>query len=122
MSFVIDFEKVLSKDENFTTFTRVAEAIAIADARMVENLQKFNSDVLSRTFKVSWNSTTLLGEPGSIFAYPLSPECPEGQFLSEHGFICGELRLLTLVTFLIDVLKRITISSISFVPTFSHTH
>ena len=95
LSFVIDFEKDLSKDENFTTFTRVAEAIAIADARMVENLQKFNSDVLSRTFKVSWNSTTLLGEPGSIFAYPLSPECPEGQFLSEHGFICGELRLLT---------------------------
>ena len=121
LSFVIDFEKDLSKDENFTTFTRVAEAIAIADARMVENLQKFNSDVLSRTFKVSWNSTTLLVEPGSIFAYPLSPECPEGQFLTEHGFICGELRLLTLVTFLIDVLKRITISSISFVPTFSHT-
>ena len=106
LSFVIDFEKDLSKDENFTTFTRVAEAIAIADARMVENLQKFNSDVLSRTFKVSWNSTTLIGEPGSIFAYPLSPECPETQFLSEQGFICGELRLLTLVTFLIYVLKR----------------
>ena len=122
LSFVIDFEKDLSKDENFTTFTKVAETIAIADARMVENLQKFNADVLNKTFKVSWNSTTLLGEPGSIFAYPLSPECPERQFLSEHGFICGELLLLTLVTFLIDVLKRITISSISFVSTFSHTH
>ena len=122
LSFVIDFEKDLSKDENFTTFTKVAETIAIADARMVENLQKFNADVLNKTFKVSWNSTTLLGEPGSIFAYPLSPECPVGQFLSEHGFICGELLLLTLVTFLIDVLKRITISSTSFVPTFSHTH
>ena len=120
--FVIDFGKDLSKDENFTTFTKVAEAIAIADARMVENLQKFNSDVLSRTFKVSWNSSTLLGEPGSIFAYPLSPGCPEGQFLSENGFICGELRLLTLVTFLIDVLKRIAISSISFVSAFIHTH
>ena len=106
LSFVIDFEKELSKDENFTIFTKVAEAIAIADARMVEKLQKFNSDVLSRTFKVSWNSTTLIGEPGSIFAYPLSPECPETQFLSEQGFICGELRLLTLVTFLIYVLKR----------------
>ena len=106
LSFVIDFEKELSKDENFTIFTKVAEAIAIADARMVEKLQKFNSDVLSRTFKVSWNSATLIGEPGSIFAYPLSPECPETQFLSEQGFICGELRLLTLVTFLIYVLKR----------------
>ena len=106
LSFVIDFEKELSKDENFTIFTKVAEAIAIADARMVEKLQKFNSDLLSRTFKVSWNSTTLIGEPGSIFAYPLSPECPETQFLSEQGFICGELRLLTLVTFLIYVLKR----------------
>ena len=106
LSFVIDFEKELSKDENFTIFTKVAEAIAIADVRMVEKLQKFNSDVLSRTFKVSWNSTTLIGEPGSIFAYPLSPECPETQFLSEQGFICGELRLLTLVTFLIYVLKR----------------
>ena len=106
LSFVIDFEKELSKDENFTIFTKVAEAIAIADARMVEKLQKFNSDVLSRTFKVSWNSTTLIGEPGSIFACPLSPECPETQFLSEQGFICGELRLLTLVTFLIYVLNR----------------
>ena len=106
LSFVIDFEKELPKDENFTIFTKVAEAIAIADARMVEKLQKFNSDVLSRTFKVSWNSTTLIGEPGSIFAYPLSPECPETQFLSEQGFICGELRLLTLVTFLIYVLNR----------------
>ena len=120
--FVIDFGKDLSKDKNFTTFTKVAEAIALADARMVENLQQFNSDVLSRTFKVSWNSSTLLGEPGSIFAYPLSPGCPEGQFLSENGFICGELRLLTLVTFLIDVLKRIAISSISFVSAFIHTH
>ena len=105
--FTVDFDKDLLKDENLTTFTKVAEAIAVGEARMVENLQKFNADVLNKTFKVSWNSTTLLVEPGSIFAYPLSPECPEGQFLSGNGFICGELRS-TLVT-LIDVL-RITIS------------
>ena len=105
--FTIDFDKDLLKDENLTTFTKVAEAIAVGEARMVENLQKFNADVLNKTFKVSWNSTTLLVEPGSIFAYPLSPECPAGQVLSGHGFICGELRS-TLVT-LIDVL-RITIS------------
>ena len=105
--FTVDFDKDLLKDENLTTLTKVAEAIAVGEARMVENLQKFNADVLNKTFKVSWNSTTLLVEPGSIFAYPLSPECPEGQFLSGHGFICGELRS-TLVT-LIDVL-RMTIS------------
>ena len=105
--FTVDFDKDLLKDENLTTFSKVTEAIAVGEARMVENLQKFNADVLNKTFKVSWNSTTLLVEPGSIFAYPLSPECPEGQFLSGHGFICGELRS-TLVT-LIDVL-RITIS------------
>ena len=105
--FTIDLNKDLLKGENLTTFTKVAEAIALGEARMVENLQKFNAEVLSKTFKVSWNSNTLLVEPGSIFAYPLSPECPEGQFLSGHGFICGELRS-TLVT-LIDVL-RITIS------------
>ena len=105
--FTVDFDKDLLKDENLTTFTKVTEAIAVGEARMVENLQKFNADVLNKTFKVSWNSTTLLVEPGSIFAYPLSPECPEGQFLSGNGFICGELRS-TLVT-LIDVL-RITIS------------
>ena len=105
--FTVDFDKDLLKDENLTTFTKVAEAIAVGEARMVESLQKFNADVLNKTFKVSWNSTTLLVEPGSIFAYPLSPECPEGQFLSGNGFICGELRS-TLVT-LIDVL-RITIS------------
>ena len=105
--FTVDFDKDLLKDENLTTFTKVAEAIAVGEARMVENLQKFNADVLNKTFKVSWNSTTLLVEPGSIFAYPLSPECPAGKFLSGHGFICGELRS-TLVT-LIDVL-RITIS------------
>ena len=105
--FTIDFDKDLLKDENLKTFTKVAEAIAVGEARMIENLQKFNADVLNKTLKVSWNSTTLLVEPGSIFAYPLSPECPEGQFLSGHGFICGELRS-TLVT-LIDVL-RITVS------------
>ena len=105
--FTIDFDKDLLKGENLTTFTKVAEAIAVGEARMVENLQKFNADVLNKTFKVSWNSTTLLVEPGSIFAYPLSPECPEGQVLSGNGFICGELRS-TLVT-LIDV-SRITIS------------
>ena len=107
MLFTVDFDKDLLKDENLTTFTKVTEAIAVGEARMVENLQKFNADVLNKTFKVSWNSTTLLVEPGSIFAYPLSPECPAGQVLSGHGFICGELRS-TLVT-LIDVL-RITIS------------
>ena len=105
--FTIDLDKDLLKDENLTTFTKVAEAIAVGEARMVENLQKFNADVLNKTLRVSWNSTTLLVEPGSIFVYPLSPECPEGQFLSGHGFICGELHS-TLVT-LIDVL-RITIS------------
>ena len=105
--FTVDFDKDLLKDENLTTLTKVAEAIAVGEARMVENLQKFNADVLNKIFKVSWNSTTLLVEPGSIFAYPLSPECPEGQFLTGNGFICGELRS-TLVT-LIDVL-RITIS------------
>ena len=105
--FTIDLDKDLLKDENLTTFTKVTEAIAVGEARMVENLQKFNADVLNKTFKVSWNSSTLLVEPGSIFAYPLSPECPAGQVLSGHGFICGELRS-TLVT-LIDVL-RITIS------------
>ena len=105
--FTVDFDKDLLKDENLTTFTKVTEAIAVGEARMVENLQKFNADVLNKTFKVSWNSTTLLVEPGSIFAYPLSSECPAGQVLSGHGFICGELRS-TLVT-LIDVL-RITIS------------
>ena len=105
--FTVDFDKDLLKDENLTTFTKVTEAIAVGEARMVENLQKFNADVLNKIFKVSWNSTTLLVEPGSIFAYPLSPECPEGQFLTGNGFICGELRS-TLVT-LIDVL-RITIS------------
>ena len=107
MLFTIDFDKDLLKDENLTTSTKVAEAIAVGGARMVENLQKFNADVLNKTSKVSWNSSILLVEPGSIFAYPLSPECPEGQFLNGHGFICGELRS-TLVT-LIDVL-RITIS------------
>ena len=105
--FTVDFDKDLLKDENLTTLSKVAEAIAVGEARMVESLQKFNADVLNKNFKVSWNSTTLLVEPGSIFAYPLSPECPAGKVLSGHGFICGELRS-TLVT-LIDVL-RITIS------------
>ena len=100
--FIINFKKYLSKDENFT---KVAEEIAVRDAWMVENLQKFNADVLNKTFQVSWNSTTLLGEPGSIFGYPLSPKCPKGQFLSGHGFICGELGL-TLVIFFNRCIKN----------------
>ena len=88
--FTVDLSTESWKEKNVTSFIEIADVIAEAEANMVKKLDLFNRDVINKTFNVSWNSTTLLGEPGSIILYPLSPECPEGQSLTKHGFICGK--------------------------------
>ena len=97
VAFVIDVDNEPSKEDNFTTYIEIVEAIAVAEANMLKKLKQFNSDVFNKTFKVPWNATNLLGEPGSIMVYPLSPECPEGQFLSGNGYICGTFHILTML-------------------------
>ena len=64
---------------------------------MLGKLKQFNSDVFNKTFQVPWNTTNLLGEPGSIMVYSLSPECPEGQSLGGNGYICGTFHILTML-------------------------
>ena len=91
IAFIVDIDKERWKDENFASYIEIVETLADVKANLLEKLERFNSDVLNKTFKVPWNTTTLVGEPGSLIAYPLSPECPEGQALSENGYICGKL-------------------------------
>ena len=89
-AFVLDIDNKPWKNDNFTSYVEIVEAISNAEAYMFRKLEQFNSDVFNKTFNVSGNNITLVGEPGSVLVYPLSPECPEGQSLAGNGFICGK--------------------------------
>ncbi len=94
IAFIVDIDKKPWKEDNFTSYIEIVETLADVEASLLEKLVRFNSDILNKTFKILWNATTLIGEPGSLFVYPLSPECPEGQVLSKNGYICGKLHVL----------------------------
>ena len=68
--------------DNLKLYVDIVEAIAVAKANMFTKLRQFNT--------VPWNTSSLVGEPGSVHVYSLPPECPEGQYLSGNGFICGK--------------------------------
>ena len=89
VAFILDIDNKDWKKFNFTSNMEIVEALADAKANFVDKLEQFYSDIQNKTFAVPWNTTSLLAEPGSLIAYPLSPECPEGQALSENGYICG---------------------------------
>ncbi|KAJ7327690.1 Putative ephrin-receptor like [Desmophyllum pertusum] len=89
VAFIVDIDKEPWKEDNFTSYVDIVEAISIVGANLFEKLEQFNSDILNKTFKVPWNNSVLLGDPGSLMAYPLSPECPDGQALRENGYICA---------------------------------
>ena len=89
VAFMLDIDNKDWKESNFTSNMEIVEALADAKANFVDKLEQFNSAIQNKTFAVPWNTTSLLAEPGSLIAYPLSPECPEGQALGENGYICG---------------------------------
>ena len=100
VAFLLDVDNKPWKEDNFTSYIEIVEAISVAETNMLQKLEHFNSDVFNKTFRVPWNTTSLLGEPESIVVYPLSPDCPEGQYLDGNGYICGKLHVLTILFFL----------------------
>ena len=78
------------KQDNLKFYVDIVEVIAVAKANILTQLQQFNTEVINKTFTVPWNTSSLVGEPGSVHVYSLPPECPEGQHLSGNGFICGK--------------------------------
>ena len=78
------------KQDNLKLYVDIVEAIAVAKANMFKKLQQFNTEAINKTFTVPWNTSSLVGEPGSVHVYSLPPECPERQYLSGNGFICGK--------------------------------
>ena len=88
--FIIDIDSKLRKEDRFSSYIEIVDAIADAEVNMIKKLKQFNTDVFNKTFTVPWNNNTLLGEPGSVRVFPLSPECLQGQSLSGNGFICGK--------------------------------
>ena len=78
------------KQDNLKFYVDIVEVIAVAKANILTQLQQFNTEVINKTFTVPWNTSSLVGEPGSVHVYSLPPECPEGQYLSGNGFICGK--------------------------------
>ena len=77
------------KQDNLKFYVDIVEVIAVAKANILTQLQQFNTEVINKTFTVPWNTSSLDGEPGSVHVYSLPPKCPEGQYLSGNGFICG---------------------------------
>ena len=78
------------KQDNLKLYENIVEAIAVAKANIFTKLQHFNTEGINKTFTVPWNTSSLVGEPGSVHVYSLPPKCPEGQYLSGNGFICGK--------------------------------
>ena len=77
------------KQDNLKFYVDIVEVIAVAKANILTQLQQFNTEVINKTFTVPRNTSSLVGEPGSVHVYSLPPKCPEGQYLSGNGFICG---------------------------------
>ena len=77
------------KQDNLKFYVDIVEVIAVAKANIITQLQQFNTEVINKTFTVPWNTSSLVGEPGSVHVYSLPPKCSEGQYLSGNGFICG---------------------------------
>lgn len=77
------------KQDNLKFYVDIVEVIAVAKANILTQLQQFNTEVINKTFTVPWNTSSLVGEPGSVHVYSLPSKCPEGQYLSGNGFICG---------------------------------
>ena len=77
------------KQDNLKFYVDIVEVIAVAKANILTQLQQFNTEVINKTFTVPWNTSSLVGEPGSVHVYSLPPKCPSGQYLSGNGFICG---------------------------------
>ena len=77
------------KQDNLKFYVDIVEAIAVAKANILTQLQQFNTEVINKTFTVPWDTSSLVGEPGSVHVYSLPPKCPEGQYLRGNGFICG---------------------------------
>ena len=77
------------KQDNLKFYVDIVEVIAVAKANILTQLQQFNTEVINKTFTVPWNTSSLVGEPGSVHVYSLPPKCSEGQYLSGNGFICG---------------------------------
>ena len=94
--FILNVVNETWKQDNLELYVDIVEAIAVAKANMFKKLQQFNTEVINKTFSFSfsftvpWNTSSLIGEPGSVQVYSLPPECPEGQYLSGNGFICGK--------------------------------
>lgn len=88
--FILNVVNETWKQDNLELYVDIVEAIAVAKANMFKKLQQFNTEVINKTFTVPWNTSSLIGEPGSVQVYSLPPECPEGQYLSGNGFICGK--------------------------------
>ena len=88
--FILNVVNKTWKQDNLELYVDIVEAIAVAKANMFKKLQQFNTEVINKTFTVPWNTSSLIGEPGSVQVYSLPPECPEGQYLSGNGFICGK--------------------------------
>ena len=77
------------KQDNLKFYVDIVEVIAVAKTNILTQLQQFNTEVINKTFTVPWNTSSLVGEPGSVHVYSLPSKCPEGQYLSGNGFICG---------------------------------
>ena len=77
------------KQDNLKFYVDIVEVIAVAKANILTQLQQFNTEVINKTFTVPRNTSSLVGEPGSVHVYSLPPKCPEGQYLTGNGFICG---------------------------------
>lgn len=96
--FVFNLDTQSWKGKDLTTYVKIVEAIADAEANMIGKLKHLNSHLLNKTFTVPWNNNTLLGEPDSITVFPLPPECPKGQSISGNGFICGKFSFVVILT------------------------
>lgn len=97
MLFVFNLDTQSWKGKDLTTYVKIVEAIADAEANMIGKLKQLNSHLLNKTFTVPWNNNTLLGEPDSITVFPLPPECPKGQSISGNGFICGKFSFVVIL-------------------------
>ena len=99
VAFILDIDNELWKEDNFTSYMEIVEAIVVAETNLRTKLEMFNSFISNKTLKIPWDTTTLQGEPGSLVVLAFPSKCPEGQKLNENGFICCKYTFITLCNY-----------------------
>ena len=92
-------EPLKSIPVNFS-FKSIAVHIDKTRRSLIKTLTGLHHATVNNSFIIQLNNTTLIGSPGSFYAFVPPPHCNRGQELHENWIVCGRYFLFSKLAFL----------------------